>query len=123
MSNNLFISRSVPQDSILGPLLYSIYSNDLPTKLKFCNVQMYADDVQLYISCLTSDFTNCVEKINCDQHNVLQPQKSKALKIGRVNSTAQLSLLQIIVCYTIETVHNDNNLGVIINNGLTGPTM
>ena len=89
-SNNFLISRGLPQGLILGPLLYSIYFNDLPIKLKFCNAQMYADDVQLFISFLSSDITNCIEKINCHLHNVFQwasinglclnPWKSKALK-------------------------------------------
>ena len=57
-STDFLISRGLSQESILGPLLYSIYSKDLPIKLKFCNVQMYADDAQLYISCLPSDITN-----------------------------------------------------------------
>ena len=63
------ISSGVPQGSFLGPLSYLIYSNDLLTKLKFRNVRMYADDVQLYISGLSCDITNCIKKINCDLHN------------------------------------------------------
>ena len=48
-SKNLLISRDVSHSrfSILVILLYLIYSNDLPFKSKFCNVKMYADDVQL----------------------------------------------------------------------------
>ena len=44
------ISCGVPQDSILGPLLFLIYVNDLPNVSNMLDPVMFADDTNLFIS-------------------------------------------------------------------------
>ena len=61
------VLTSVPQGSILGPLLFLIYINDLSDGLQ-CNPKLFADDTSLFatmhnINKATNDLNNDLTKI------------------------------------------------------------
>ena len=47
-SDSLTLSTGVPQRSILGPLLFLIYMNDIPNGSKLFEYVLYADDTTLF---------------------------------------------------------------------------
>ena len=65
----------VPQSSILGPLLFVMFVNDLPTVISRSSVNMYADDTTLYygganvndsIQVLQEDAQSLLRWFNCN---------------------------------------------------------
>ena len=61
-SDTRFIPTGVPQGSILGPLLFTIFINDLPKSSNFFSTRLYADDTSLTAS--GSDLDSLLREIN-----------------------------------------------------------
>ena len=65
-SIELTVTHGVPQGSILGSLLFSLYMNDLPSVVKFSRVESYVDDTKVYLSSSSEIINSCLAKVSED---------------------------------------------------------
>lgn len=122
------IKSGVPQGSILGPLLFSIFINDLPVVLQHCSVHMFADDVQLYL-CVTKNICHreIALKINSDLNKIyewscrnklpINSTKTQALLINKFR--VSIGPIEIHINHEqIDFVNQVKNLGVVFTHNL-----
>ena len=125
-SNMLNVKIGVPQGSILGPLLYVIYVNDITNALN-CMPRLYTDDTCLVIH---EHKTNILEKkISVNVHNLkiwldaneltLNLSNTACLIIPPTNSNKNQNLNPIIDNKLIKVVSSCRYLSVFIDNQLS----
>lgn len=131
-SNNSFsdqaqILSGVPQGSILGPLLFLVYTSDILNSLTYCKIQAFADDTQIYYCFDDENYLEAEQNINQDLsmlselskgHNLkLNPTKSSLLLFGNKNkiNTIKDSLNISIDGTRLNFVNSAKNLGIYLD--------
>lgn len=76
------INKGVPQGSILGPLLFTIFTSDMQNIISQCTMHQYADDTQLYKSCIPNDINIVISEVNVDLKSIAEWSKSNGLLLN-----------------------------------------
>ena len=117
------VSVGVPQGSILGSLLFSIYVNDLPTVVKHSQMNVYADDTELYLC--GHDLLSVQHAFQCDLDAVqawlcvnrlqLNVSKSVVMLIGTRHKITHHNVTVHIGGQAFTEVPHNKYLGVFID--------
>ena len=125
-SSNRDMLYGVPQGSILGPLLFIIYINDVPNISENCTFIMYADDANILISGRNMAEIEEIFNFVAKKLEIWVSANGLSLNLKKTNymifSNSQIHEMPFkprICNYYLERKQSSRFLGVIINEQLT----
>lgn len=128
MSQSIQNNFGVPQGTVLGPILFILYVNDIIKCVKNCKISLFADDTMIYI--IGKDIENMFNVMNTELQNIfkwlccndlcINVDKSKYMLIGSNDKIATIDskLCIKINSNKIERVNEIKYLGVILDQNL-----
>ena len=127
LSQPLTVTKGVPQGSILGPTLFSIYINNIAQAVGSSLIHLYADDTVLYSAGPSPDFVlNAlqqsffrVQQAFFTLNLVLNTSKTKVMWFGKKNAPLPTGVITTSEGLELEVVTSYQYLGVWLDSRLS----
>ena len=122
MSSTINVTSGVPQGSVLGPILFLIYINDLPDYIQNnSTVKLFADDTIIYHTITNQQDSNALQedldalqRWESDWLMHFHPQKCQTMHITKKQNIIQSTYT--IHNHNLETTDTAKYLGIHIHN-------
>lgn len=118
------VKSGVPQGSILGPFLFLLFINDLPSSVHFSDVALFADDCKLFREILSvrdcellQDDLDALHEWSRKWNMSFNPLKCKVLSISRSHN--HINYDYNVDGTVLESVGDFKDIGVVFNKNLT----
>ena len=120
-----YIRAGVPQGSILGPLLFLLFINDIVTDIG-SNIRLFADDTSLYI--IVDNPTTAAELLNLDLEKIIKWAKTWLVTFNPLKTETLLISRKLTKPYhpplhmdnqIIAEVDTHKHLGIYLSNDCT----
>ena len=133
LSTPLPVTSGVPQGSVLGPILFLLYINDLPQGIN-SNCYMFADDTKIYRKLQADAYINDYFQQDLDKLQAwsdkwllqFHPDKCKRMHIKRRQSDSRTTPVHLYkditgnrIQVTLETVSQHKDLGIMVDEKLS----
>ena len=122
-SGSVLVSSGVPQGSVLGPILFLVFINDLPEKLS-SQVRLFADDTAVYLKIGGLDdgtvLQNDLDKLSLWESQwdmEFSPSKCQVVRVTAARKA--INTVYTLHGQILEVVTSAKYLGVDISSGLS----